>query len=378
MTVFMSASAIPIDFEALFEIAPCGYLLTDRDGRISRGNKTLANWVGRAADELLGLRFSDLLPIAGKMFYETHLAPSLHMQGSFTEVALDLKGRGGAKIPMLVNAIERRSEGGTPFICFTLFMAAQRRAYELGLLEERDEANAAIAAEREEGELRERFIAVLGHDLRNPLASLASGLQMLSKENLSERGRKVLGLMDGSIVRATGLIDNVLDFARGRLGGGITLNRDASEPLEPMLQQVVSELQAIAPARSVDVSYDLDVPINCDRVRIGQLLSNLLGNALTHGARDKPVRVQATTNERQLKIVVANGGVPIPPDARLHLFEPFFRADGHTSGKGLGLGLHIACEIARAHGGTLKVRSDEVETAFTFTMPLDETQEPST
>lgn len=309
------------------------------------------------------------------MFYETHLAPYLHMQGSFIEVALDLKGGGGAKIPMLVNAIEQRSEGGIPFICFTLFMAAQRRAYELGLLEERDEANAIIAAEREEAELREQFIAVLGHDLRNPLASLASGLHLLSKENLSERGRKVLGLMDGSIVRATGLIDNVMDFARGRLGGGITLERDASEPLEPVLQQVVSELQTIAPARSVDVSYDLDVPISCDRVRIGQLLSNLLGNALTHGARDKPVRVRAATNDGQLKIVVANGGVPIPPEAMEHLFEPFFRASGHASGKGLGLGLHIACEIARAHGGTLEVHSDEVETVFTFTMPLDGTQE---
>jgi len=371
----MNSDAGHIDFEALFEIAPCGYLLTDKNGRISRANKTFANWIGRPGHELLGLRFSDLLPIAGKMFYETHLAPSLHMQGSFIEVGLDLKGGGGAKIPMLVNAIEQRSEGGIPFICFTLFMAAQRRAYELGLLEERDEANAIIAAERKEAELREQFIAVLGHDLRNPLASLASGLHLLSEENLSERGRKVLGLMDGSIVRATGLIDNVLDFARGRLGGGITLERDASEPLEPVLQQVVSELQTIAPARSVDVSYDLDVPISCDRVRIGQLLSNLLGNALTHGARDKPVRVRAATNDGQLKIVVANGGVPIPPEAMEHLFEPFFRASGHASGKGLGLGLHIACEIAQAHGGTLEVHSDEVETVFTFTMPLDGTQE---
>jgi len=91
----------------------------------------------------------------------------------------------------------------------------------------------------------------------------------------------VLGLMDGSLVRAAGLINNVLDFARGRLGGGITLTQTQSHgvPLEPVLRQVIAELRSIAPDQTVHAHFALAEPIGCDHVRIGQLLSNLLGNA---------------------------------------------------------------------------------------------------
>lgn len=296
----------------------------------------------------------------------------LHMQGSFSEVALDVVTADGRKLPVLVNAIERSENAGQPaFIRFTLFIATERRSYERGLLDARDQAQATIVTERADSELREQFIAVLGHDLRNPLASIASGVHMLDKEELSERGRMILALMEGSVVRAAGLIDNVLDFARGRLGGGITLTRDALEPLEPILRQVVSELRAIAPDQSVETHYALEEPVDCDRVRIGQLLSNLLGNALSHGAKDQPVRLSASTADGQLVIAVANGGTPIPPDALGRLFHPFYRGDDRVRHQGLGLGLHIASEIARAHGGSLAVKSDCEETCFTFTMPLD-------
>ena len=360
-----------IDFEDLFETAPCGYLSTDKNGRITRANQTFAQWLGLKPEALAGRRFSDLLPIAGKIFYETHVGPMLHMQGSMSEIALDVIAVDGRRIPMLVNAIERRDSQGRPsFIRFTLFVAAERRAYERGLLAERDAAQASVESARTESELREQFIAVLGHDLRNPLASISSGVRILRRETLSDRGRMVLGLMDGSLVRAAGLIDNVLDFARGRLGGGISLARNRGEPLEPVLRQVVAELRSIAPEQIVDARFALVEPIDCDHVRIGQLLSNLLGNALTHGAKDQLVRVEAATTPDKLVISVANSGAPIPPDALTRLFHPFYRGEEKAPHQGLGLGLHIASEIARAHGGQLVVRSDAIETCFTFTMPL--------
>ncbi|WP_066805561.1 PAS domain-containing sensor histidine kinase [Sphingomonas asaccharolytica] len=365
------AAEAATDFEDLFESAPCGYLSTDKDGRIIRANQTFASWTGFTTETLATKRLSDLLTVAGRIFYETHFAPMLHIQGSFNEVALDLLTSQGRKLPVIVNAVERRDDAGHPaFIRFTLFVAAERRSYELGLLEARDTAQATVAAERADSELREQFIAVLGHDLRNPLAAIASGVRMLEREKLGERGRTVLSLMEGSVVRAAGLIDNVLDFARGRLGGGITLSRDASEPLEPVLRQVVAELRAIAPDQEVEAHYSINDPVNCDRVRIGQLLSNLLGNALTHGAKDQPVRVEATTNADTLTIAVTNGGAPIPASAMARLFHPFQRGDDRVRHQGLGLGLHIASEIANAHGGSLTVRSDETDTRFTFTMPL--------
>jgi sigma-B regulation protein RsbU (phosphoserine phosphatase) len=241
------------------------------------------------------------------------------------------------------------------------------------LLQARDEARAEVKSERNTAELREQFIAVLGHDLRNPLAAVASGIHLLDKEDLSERGRRIVGLMEGSVTRAGGLIDNVLDFARGRLGDGIILSRDAKEPLQPVLHQVVAEIRSIDPERIVTARYDLDEPIDCDRARIGQLLSNLLGNALTHGAKDKPIAVSASTTDRILTISVVNGGDAISPETMEKLFQPFFRGSVRPSREGLGLGLHIASEIAKAHQGELCVASDAAHTSFTFTMPLAQT-----
>lgn len=359
------------DLEDLFENAPCGYLSTDKDGRILRANQTFAQWTGYASAALVGRRFADLLPIVGKIFYETHCAPMLHMQGSFSEMALDIARADGTKMPALVNAVERKGEGERPtFFRFTIFNATERRMYERDLLAARDTAQAVAKSEQDTSILREQFIAVLGHDLRNPLASIASGIRLLGKEQVSERGKNVLSLMEGSIVRASGLIDNVLDFARGRLGGGLTLARNADEPLEPVLRQVVSELRSIAPDRVVTADYRLDEPVDCDRGRIGQLLSNLLGNALTHGAKEQPVSVSACTQDGWLEISVANGGPPIRPAAMERLFQPFFRGEIRMNREGLGLGLHIASEIAKAHGGELTATSDEGETRFRFRMPL--------
>jgi sigma-B regulation protein RsbU (phosphoserine phosphatase) len=362
-------SGVELDFEDLFETAPCGYLSTDRNGRITRANGTFAGWIGIAADNLVGKRFSELLSTACRTFYETQFAPILRMQGSFSQVALDIVAADGRILPSLVDAIERRDgDGRIGFIRLTVFVATERRAYERNLLRERNEAQAEVKAAHADSDLREQFIAVLGHDLRNPVASIVSGIRMLDKEELSERGRMVLRLMEGSAVRAFGLIDNVMDFARGRLGGGITLSRDAREPLETVLRQVVEELRSIAPERQVDVLYFLDEPVDCDRLRIGQLGSNLLGNALTHGLPGTPVRLEARTVDGNLTIEVANSGKPIAEDTMARLFQPFQRGTGR--GQGLGLGLHIASEIARAHGGMLAVRSDDGETRFTFTMPL--------
>jgi signal transduction histidine kinase len=224
--------------------------------------------------------------------------------------------------------------------------------------------------ERNASALREQFIAVLGHDLRNPLASISGGASLLRKENLSERGARVLDMVQGSVVRMSGLIDNVLDFARGRLGGGVTLTREAGVDLKPVLQQVVNELRLGAPGRTLETDFVLPDRVNCDPSRLAQMVSNLLANGLVHGAPDGPVRIHATTLGGVLEVSVANGGKPIPAATRERLFQPFFRGEAQPSQNGLGLGLHIASEIAKAHGGAIDVASTAQETRFTFRMPL--------
>lgn len=215
-----------------------------------------------------------------------------------------------------------------------------------------------------EAELREQFIAVLGHDLRNPLASILAGTELLQRQS---NAGETLRLMQGSVSRMSALIDNILDFARGRLGDGIDLSR-SDVFLEPVLRQVVDELRGTAPDRRIDCDIALDRTVYCDPGRLGQLLSNVLANALTHGSAATPVRVSARVEDDTFELRVSNSGTPIPPATLGKLFQPYFRAEVRSSQQGLGLGLYIASEIARAHNGTLAATSSSEETTFTFRM----------
>jgi signal transduction histidine kinase len=217
--------------------------------------------------------------------------------------------------------------------------------------------------------LREQFIAVLGHDLRNPLAAISGGMNLLLKTSLDEKARVIVDLVRGSATRMAALIDNVMDFARGRLGGGLPLERSAAGELEPLLRQVVAELQTSAPDRVIDIRVSVTEPVDCDRARIGQLVSNLVGNAIDHGAPDQPIQVTAATQDGSFELSVTNAGEQIPPASLDHIFDPYTRGIHRTSRQGLGLGLYISNEIAKAHGGTLDVISTVDQTSFTFRMP---------
>jgi len=374
----MPSASVIEELEDLYENAPCGYLSLEPGGRIFKVNRTLAAWTGYAPEQLIGKRLHDLLNIAGRIFYETHIAPLLRMQGFFNEVALDLITDKGERLPVIANASERRGTDGSAISTrITFLKAIDRRRYERELLAARDQsrtseavARASLRDERETSELREQFIAVLGHDLRNPLASISAGTRILLRQPRNEHEAGILRMMQTTVTRMSDLIDNVLDFARGRLGGGIALNRNVELALEPVLQQVVDELRSAMPDRMIETDFRIADPVNCDRSRIGQLVSNLIGNALTHGAPEKPVRVFASTGNGVFKLWVANAGEPIPEAAMEHLFQPFFRGQVRASLQGLGLGLHIASEISKAHDGTLSVKSTADETRFTFVMPL--------
>jgi signal transduction histidine kinase len=225
-----------------------------------------------------------------------------------------------------------------------------------------------LLKERASSELREQFIAVLGHDLRNPLSAILSGASLLLKMPLDDRARRLIHMMQDSAFRMSKLIDNVLDFARGRLGGGLGVSRDADVPLEPALREVIAELNASSPDRLIETEFSLTKPVNCDPGRIAQLLSNLLGNALTYGSTTAPIRVRAISDADTFELSVANVGNPIPRAARTRLFQPFYRGELRPSRQGLGLGLYIANEIAKAHGGRLDMTSTQAETRFTFRM----------
>jgi sigma-B regulation protein RsbU (phosphoserine phosphatase) len=359
------------DLEDLYENAPCGYLSIKPDGRIAKANATFSKWMGWSADQLIGKRFLDLLNIAGRIFYETHFAPLLRMQGVFNEVALDLVTQQGNRLPVLVNAAERRDAAGKHlFTRLTIFNATDRRRYERELVQARTALEASLLDERATSALREQFIAVLSHDLRNPLSAISAGSELLLKTPVNDRARTIATLIQTSAGRMADLIDNVMDFARGRLGGGLTLEWTPAALVDALLYQVLSELQASAPDRIINAGIASGLHVDCDTRRIGQLASNLLGNAISHGARDKPIRLGAAVTDGWFELFVANAGDPIPSAVLEKIFEPFERGTHRSSLQGLGLGLYICNQIAVAHGGNLSVESTTAETRFTFRMPI--------
>ena len=297
------------------------------------------------------------------------------MQGFFDEVFADLSRRDGSTFPVLLNAAEKHDESGkTVFVRFTVFAATERRQYERNLIaaktlaagdrarlreqlaedaRTRSTIEERLAGSQNAAALREQFIAVLGHDLRNPLAAIEGAMRLLGKTPLNERATSIVGMVRGSVERMSELIDNVMDFARGRLGGGLAINPRSTD-IVPVLEHVISELEIAWPDRVVERDYRIHGPVYCDGKRIGQLLSNLLGNAHSHGAADGPVRVTAYSDEVGFVLTVANSGEPIPPDAMDRLFEPFTREDLRPTQQGLGLGLYIASEIARSRRASLR------------------------
>jgi sigma-B regulation protein RsbU (phosphoserine phosphatase) len=356
------------DLEDLYENAPCGYLSLGSDSRIAKSNLTLSTWIGITREDLLGRRLRDILNVSGAIFYETHFAPLLRMQGFFNEVALDLVQSDGKKLPVLANAVERRDEeGNLLFTRLTIFPAKERRKYERGLVEARLAAEHGLEIERDASELREQFIAVLGHDLRNPLAGIEAGLRRMQRNGGADA--TTIELMLRSTSRMTKLINDVLDLTRSRLGGGLNLHIEHGRDLVPTMRQVIDELQIAYPDRVIEDRFELAEPVDCDHERVGQLLSNLVANALSHGAPGVPIRVEAISAGGELRVSVRNAGDPIPPQTLKRLFQPFYRGGGRSHLQGLGLGLYIASQIAQAHGGALTVTSDTIETVFTLRMP---------
>jgi len=233
-------------------------------------------------------------------------------------------------------------------------------------------AQSRLREEEQTGHLRDQFISILGHDLRNPLSAITFSSEMLSSEGkLDDESLSLVNIIRKSAHRMNGLIKNILDFARGKMGGGIALNRNHSSSLGDALRHVVDEQLTSNPDRRINVDIRLEEPVYCDEGRISQLFSNLISNAVSYGDPEEPVIVEAFNRKNELIISVSNTGEKIPDHMLQRLFLPFARGmDKRPGQQGLGLGLYIASEIARAHAGQIEVESDEKQTKFVLRMPL--------
>lgn len=251
---------------------------------------------------------------------------------------------------------------------------AKLLAVQLEAEEQLEATEAALLDAQQTAELREQFIALLGHDLRNPLSSIMSGAQLLLRRSNEPSMTGIAEHMLTATHRASRLVDDVLDFARGRLGNGIPLNIRDCDNLDKTLAHIVSEMQTSHPQRTLHCQLDSLGAVRCDSDRVAQLLSNLLANALTHGDPYGPVSVSAHIEADTFSLAVNNHGEPIPPERLAQLFQPYWREPSSTQ-SGLGLGLYIANEIARSHDGRMQATSTaEGGTTFTFSMPTGATR----
>jgi sigma-B regulation protein RsbU (phosphoserine phosphatase) len=361
------------DTSDLYESAPCGLMVTALDGTILKVNGTFCSWVGMKRDELIGLkRLQDLFTMGGKIFHQTHWVPTLQMQGSLAEVKFDVRHRDGHKIPMILNARRRqRAEGD--FDEVAAFVAEDRNRYERELMNARKKADELVETEREAQHLlrdralfAEQMVGIVSHDLRNPLSAILMGVQLLGRVE-KERRVRVLGHVQSSAERAQHLIEELLDFTQARIGTGLAVRLRVVD-LHQVARNAIDELRLAHPDRVMIHESAGAGQCEADDARLAQLIVNLVSNAVAYGRAGTPIIIRSEVDEQSAIISVHNEGEPIPLEMQATVFEPMVRGDaGSSTMRSVGLGLFIVNEIARSHGGAMKVTSTEADgTNFTL------------
>jgi len=238
----------------------------------------------------------------------------------------------------------------------------------------RQKQQLALELEKRSETLRfnEMFTGVLGHDLRNPLNAIVTAAHLLELRSDGPEIKDIARRVVSSAMRMSRMIDGLLDLTRARLAGGIPLQRTEAD-LGSLIHRVVQEHQVAHPGRRIEIVQEepSDLSGHWDADRLAQVASNLIGNALQHGASPEPVRVCLDGTHPELVVLsVINTGI-IAPEVLPHVFDPF-RGGQREAGshQGLGLGLYIVQQIVHAHKGRVEVESGTgSRTVFRVTVP---------
>ena len=224
---------------------------------------------------------------------------------------------------------------------------------------------------------RDLFLAILSHDLRNPLNSIAMSAELIRHTDDTHRAAEAIGcasqISTNAAVMAR-MISDLLDYTRTRLGAGMPVS-PAPMDLDSLCRALFDEFRTAHPTRVIRYHWKGDLKGQWDTDRLRQAISNLLGNAVQHGAENEPIELRAVGDDSDVMIVVYNGGPPIPPGELPRIFDPLVRGSSaehpkHNRPGSIALGLYIAREVARSHGGTIDATSSRgAGTAFTMRLP---------
>jgi PAS domain S-box-containing protein len=360
--------------EDLYEHAPSGYVFTLPDGTFAKVNQTLLTWTGYQRETLLaGMRFQDLLMVAGKIFYETHYAPLLHMQGFANEIAFDLVCHDDHHLPVLISTVQTRDRAGTPLLHrTTIFNASDRRQYERELLLARNKAEQAVQA-------KARLLATLSHEIRTPLHAISLATQLLERTNPTPKQQKYIRNLQSSSHSLLALVNDILDYHK--LEADKAALEERSFNLRELITDLVYRVEAKAEeqqlALHVDVDERLPTYLIGDSIKIGQVLMNLLSNAIKfteQGSVKLTVKVKDVLPDAvSLDFSVRDTGIGIAPDRLAYIFEEFAQASPDITIKygGTGLGLAICRKLVQIHGSDIHVDSQVGEgSTFSFNLRL--------
>ena len=375
----MSAHQPPPDSPAstLLDEAPCALIRTTADGRFLKVNATFCAWLGYTPGELVGRRrVQDLLTMGGKIFHQTHWAPLLQMQGSISEVRLEMVHKDNSHVPMIINAV-RREQGGVFVHDLAAFIARDRDKFEQELVAARKKLEHAIVeAHRLREEARDRatfaeqMVGIVSHDLRTPLTTIAMAAEILTRGEATAQQLRVIERITRAAKRSDRLVSDLLDFTQARLGEGLAVAPVRCDP-HASIAEVMEELSQAFAGRPLSHVKQGSGQAFVDVDRLAQLVGNLVNNAMAYGDPAGAVTVLSVVKQGALSVSVHNRGRPIAPEVLKHLFQPMVRGETEAGPRrSVGLGLYIVSEIAKAHGGTVQAASDvEAGTTFTASFP---------
>ncbi|AIM36865.1 hypothetical protein KO02_09270 [Sphingobacterium sp. ML3W] len=240
--------------------------------------------------------------------------------------------------------------------------------FHLGTLDKLKRTEELLLEERRYSKRRDTLLSVLAHDLNNPLSAIISLSQFLHNKTEDSREKRTTAIIYDAGLRMKGLIGNILDFARGKLGGGINLQK-SPQILEPLIVDILKEVHAADPERDIVIDIQLDQPVICDSGRMAQVFSNLIANAFRHSNNSSSIYINSSIQSDRFIFKIENNGQSIPLYILKNLFKPFVRTK-NNEGEGLGLGLYISKEIIIAHGGEVDVQCQDGKVTFTAWIPV--------
>lgn len=370
-SILVATSADPEQFRLLVaSVQDYAIFMLDPRGYVTTWNLGAQRIKGYAADEIIGRHFSTFYPpedvAAGKPAMELVEA---ERNGRFEDEGWRVRNDGTRFWANVVITALRDGTGRLRgFGKVTRDLTARKAA---------EETAVRLAAERAARDVAEKantyqrdLLAIVGHDLRNPLGAVTMSAALLAKRgDLAGWQAKTVSRVRSSAARMERIIADLLSYTRTRLGGGIPIDPREAD-LGELARKVVDELVAFHPNSPIHVEVEGDLTGVWDPARLEQVLSNVLSNAVDHGEPDARIDVVLRGAGHAVGVEVVNRG-EMPPGMLEHVFEAFHRPPEKEArrGSGLGLGLYIAREIVRGHGGTIEVRSRDGETRLRLELP---------